>query len=109
MELAAAFLFCFGSFIVFVAAVGVWRFPDTITRMAATSKGLTLGGLLFTLAALLSPRLAEHRPQLAFMALFLFVAGPVASHLLARAGLLRKMPLSPNTQQNDFHFYEKEI
>lgn len=100
-ETISALLIFAGSVIIFLAAVGILRFPDTLTRMAAASTATTLGGVLIGLGAFVSPELEEVRAQSAFFTVFLMVALPVAAHSIGRAGLMRKMPLAPGTERRD--------
>jgi multicomponent Na+:H+ antiporter subunit G len=76
-----------GLFFQGVAAVGVLRMPDFYTRVHAVSKADTLG-LLFTLAAVAlwaGPTLTALK--VAFVAMFLFLSAPTATHAIARAAL----------------------
>jgi multicomponent Na+:H+ antiporter subunit G len=76
-----------GLFFQAVAAVGVLRLPDFYTRVHAVSKADTLG-LLFTLAAVAlwaGPTLTALK--VGFVAMFLFLSTPTATHAIARAAL----------------------
>lgn len=87
-------LFLVGVFFFFTATVGLLRMPDFYCRMQATGKGDTLGAFLtvtglalynlshgFTLAAVLVSL------KIMFIAIFIFVANPTATHAIAKAGL----------------------
>lgn len=76
-----------GLFFQAVAAMGMLRMPDFYTRVHAVSKADTLG-LLFTLAAVAlwaGPTLTALK--VAFVAMFLFLGTPTATHAIARAAL----------------------
>ncbi|MGM0535983.1 MAG: monovalent cation/H(+) antiporter subunit G [Pseudomonadota bacterium] len=75
-----------GSIFMFLAALGVVRLPDLLTRMHATTKAATLGATLIMLAV------AIHFAQVAVVAralgviLFILMTAPVAAHVIGRAG-----------------------
>lgn len=94
MTILAIFLIIVGIFFFFTATVGLLRFPDFFSRLQATGKGDTLGALLmltglalynlagsFTLPALLVSI------KIMFIAFFIFVANPTATHAITRAGM----------------------
>lgn len=86
IELLKDFLILSGSIFMFLAALGVVRLPDLLTRMHATTKAATLGATLIMLA------LALHFAQVAVVArafgviLFIMMTAPVAAHVIGRAG-----------------------
>lgn len=82
-----------GLFFFFTATVGLIRMPDYYCRMQATGKGDTLGAVLsliglsiynlesgFTLSTILLT------VKLIFIAIFIFVANPTATHAITKAG-----------------------
>lgn len=75
-----------GASFMFLAALGVLRLPDLLTRMHATTKAATLGATLIMLAV------AMHFAQVAVVArafgviLFIMMTAPVAAHVIGRAG-----------------------
>jgi multicomponent Na+:H+ antiporter subunit G len=84
-SLVVAVLLVAGAAFTLVAAIGLIRLPDLLTRMHAASKAGTAGsGLLLLAAALHSGEAAMWIKALAAIAFFLLTA-PVAAHLLARA------------------------
>jgi multicomponent Na+:H+ antiporter subunit G len=81
-----------GVFFQVVAALGVVRLPDVYTRLHAVSKAETLGVLL-TLAAIgLSTGLSLTTVKVAFVASFLLLAAPTATHAITRAALRLGVP-----------------
>lgn len=83
-----------GIFFFFTATIGLLRLPDFYCRMQATGKGDTLGAFLMvsglalynlsgglTLAAVLVSL------KIMFIAVFIFVANPTATHAITKAGL----------------------
>lgn len=85
--IAVALLMVAGAVFTFLAALGVLRFPDLLTRMHAASKaGMLGGGLLLLGAGLHSGEWHVLLRALAGM-VFLFLSTPVSAHLLAKAAL----------------------
>ena len=83
-----------GTFFFFGATVGLLRFPDFYTRMHATGKSDTLGAFLVVLGIALYN--LEHGLNLGsvltsikviFIAVFIFLANPTATHAITKAGL----------------------
>lgn len=102
--LAAIMVIC-GSLFSLLAAIGILRLPDFLTRTHAASKAGTMGaGLMFLSVAVVAfdgPVIL--RALVGFV--FLLLTAPVASHLLAKAAYLAKTPLTPLTQVDEFKKY----
>ena len=95
MEIVTIIFVVGGLFFFFAASIGLLRFPDFYARMHATGKGDTLGGFLiilglalytlfnggFDLASILTSI------KIIFIAVFIFLANPTATHAIAKAGL----------------------
>ncbi|MGE4533949.1 MULTISPECIES: monovalent cation/H(+) antiporter subunit G [Halomonas] len=85
-ELLTELLILVGAVFMLLAALGVVRLPDLLTRMHATTKAATLGATLIMLAV------ALHFAQVAVVAralgviLFILMTAPVAAHVIGRAG-----------------------
>ncbi len=91
-DIMAAIFLITGSFFMFLAGLGVWRFPDLFSRMHAATKaasfgiGLMLAGLMilyFSWTWLIFS---------ALIILFVFITAPVAAHMLGRAAYLQDVP-----------------
>jgi multicomponent Na+:H+ antiporter subunit G len=84
-QIIAGILVLAGSVFVFIAALGVFRLPDVLNRMHASTKAGTLG------AALLLGAVALHFNTTAILAkvvatiLFLMLTAPIAAHMIGRA------------------------
>lgn len=73
-----------GAFVL-LAAIGVLRMPDVLTRMQATSKAATSGaGLMLAAAAIHFGDVGITLRAIA-VAGFVFVTAPVAAHMISRA------------------------
>jgi multicomponent Na+:H+ antiporter subunit G len=82
-----------GTVFVALAAVGIVRMPDLLTRMQATSKAITLGlGCLMLAEALYFGQLGTTVRFLTVVAFFALTA-PVAAHAIARAAYFIGTPL----------------
>jgi multicomponent Na+:H+ antiporter subunit G len=72
-----------GAVFVFLAGVGVLRFPDVYARMHAATKATALGIALVGLATALA--LDEGRAKTLVAVAFILVTAPCAAHFVARA------------------------
>jgi multicomponent Na+:H+ antiporter subunit G len=68
-----------------VAAIGLVRLPDVLSRMHAATKPATLGLLLITVGAALRMPAAGDAVKLLLVAAFQFLTAPVAAHMIGRA------------------------
>jgi multicomponent Na+:H+ antiporter subunit G len=95
MELLASVLILFGSALMFLAAVGLWRLPDALCRAHALAKSSCLGVLLLLIAAALV--LYDHGWGilliLLFTGIFQFVTIPISAHLFGRLAFRKQVPL----------------
>jgi multicomponent Na+:H+ antiporter subunit G len=85
-----------GAVFAFLAALGVVRLPDLLTRMHAASKAGSVGGGLILLAIPLVTLDASVALRAILGVMFLLLTTPIAAHLLARASLTaldRETPL----------------
>jgi multicomponent Na+:H+ antiporter subunit G len=77
-----------GGIFVVIGALGILRMPDLFTRLHAASVGDTFGAGLMLIGMMVMAGLSLVTLKLLFLLLFLWFAGPVATHALARAALL---------------------
>jgi multicomponent Na+:H+ antiporter subunit G len=102
-ELLAAVLMIAGSLFCLVAAVGVFRLPDTLIRMHAATKAGTLGaGCILAAEALATGDFATTLKVIAVI-FFLLLTAPVAAHLLGRAAYRRGIRLYDKTWIDELH------
>ncbi|GAA0572457.1 monovalent cation/H(+) antiporter subunit G [Halomonas salifodinae] len=86
IEVIKGTLLLSGAVFMLLAAVGVLRLPDLLTRMHATTKAAALGVSLVMLAV------ALHFAEVAVVArafgviIFILMTAPVAAHVIGRAG-----------------------
>ena len=79
-------LFMLGGFFLFTTAtLGLLRLPDFFTRLHATGKGDTLAALWFLVALAVYQGFSLTSAKIVFIAVFLFLAQPTATHAISRA------------------------
>jgi multicomponent Na+:H+ antiporter subunit G len=82
-----------GTFLMFLAGVGLVRMPDVFCRMHAATKGASLGVALLLLAAAFYFRETIVVTKALVTIAFIFLTAPVAASLLGRAAYARRTPL----------------
>lgn len=85
LDVAAGLLLLAGAVLSLIAAIGLLRFPDLLTRMHSATKPQVLGLLLVVVGLALRLREPPAIAILALVALFQMVTAPVASHMAGRA------------------------
>jgi multicomponent Na+:H+ antiporter subunit G len=90
-----------GAAFMLVAAIGVWRFPDVLTRMQAAAKAGTLGvGCLLAAVAIHFGQMAV-TAHAALIVLFFLLTSPVGAHRIARAAHRIGVPLWEGTHRDE--------
>ncbi|WP_149179730.1 monovalent cation/H(+) antiporter subunit G [Streptomyces sp. TRM49041] len=82
-DVAAAALILAGSGFCLLAALGLLRFPDTVTRLHASAKAQSAGLLLVLVGASVRMPVAV-APTLLLIALFQLVTAPVTGQIVGR-------------------------
>ena len=85
MKIAAIIFMLLGFFLTAVAVAGVLRFPDFYTRLHASGKVDSLGVSLTLLGLAIYNGISLTSLKIIFIAVFVLVANPIGTHLLARA------------------------
>jgi len=105
LDVVAGVLLVGGCLLALVAALGVLRLPDLLTRMHAATKPQVLGLVLVLAGLALRLREPSALGVLALAVLFQFATAPVATHMVARAGfragLLRRQDLLVTDELTD--------
>lgn len=81
-----SFLVLLGSVFYLVAAIGVIRFPNFLTRMHAATKAGAFGGALLLMAAMVSFASVYVVLKCLIILIFFYLTAPIAGHVLGRAG-----------------------
>jgi multicomponent Na+:H+ antiporter subunit G len=103
MSLAAEILIAatmiLGTFLVFVAGVGLVRFPDVFCRMHAAGKAGTLGISFIIISSVICFAGTDNSILVrGLVAIFFqFLTTPTATHLLARSSYIKNYPLTDRT------------
>ncbi len=82
---AAAICLLLGAALTLVAAIGMLRLPDLLSRMHAGTKPQVLGLLLALLGLGLALRQSHVVGLLLIVALFQLITSPIVSHMVGRA------------------------
>ena len=86
LEILAAVLLIAGSALTFIAAVGIARFPDLLSRMHAATKPQVLGLMLMMGGLAVSLASSQVTWKLTLVVAFQLITAPVSAHMVGRAG-----------------------
>lgn len=86
-EIIVSIFILLGLLMMLAAAVGVMRLPDAYCRAHASGMSSTFGTIFFMVAALVyfTVQTGTFPFKLFLIALFIFLTGPIGSHMLTRA------------------------
>ena len=97
-EILASAAVLLGAAFTLLAALGLMRFPDVLTRLHAAAKAGVLGAGLIVIAAAIALDGPDVVLRAAITLLFLLLTAPVAGHAIGRAAYLsREVELSSET------------
>lgn len=83
-DVLSAFFVLFGSLIALTAAIGIVRFPDTLSRMHAATKPQTFGMILVLIGALIQLDGHVDSGMLVLTGLFTLITAPVIAQRVGR-------------------------
>lgn len=84
-DIISAFFLTVGSLMAFTAAIGILRFPDTLSRMHAGTKPQTLGLLMMLIGAIVSVGGSNVDVGMLILAgLFALITAPVVAQRIGR-------------------------
>lgn len=104
-QVIASVFILLGALLAFTAAVGIVRFPDTLSRMHAATKPQVVGLIMVLIGAIISLRGNVDIWMLVLVGLFTLVTAPVIAHTVGRVayreqrgrdGLLIVNEMEPN-------------
>ncbi len=87
LEILSILFILTGFFFFTAATIGLLRFPDFYARLHATGKGDTLAVLLSLIGLALYQGFSINSLKTIFIAVFMFLAQPTATHAISRAAL----------------------
>lgn len=85
LEIVAGLLILAGGGFTLIAAIGIVRLPDLLTRMHASTKAGTLGSILVLIALAVELGTATVIAKAIATILFLLLTAPIAAHMIGRA------------------------
>jgi len=85
-EWIASVCFLLGCALTLIAAIGVLRFPDLLTRMHAATKPQVLGLMFMVVGLAVSLGSNQLTWKLLLVVAFQFMTAPVAAHMVGRSG-----------------------
>ncbi|CAN7478873.1 monovalent cation/H(+) antiporter subunit G [Terrabacter sp. LjRoot27] len=100
LDVAGAVCLLLGSFLCLAGAIGLIRFPDTLSRLHAATKPQTLGLILILAGLALTLRTWAAVTTLVLLAATQFFTSPVSAHLVGRAAY-RNRCVDPETLEVD--------
>lgn len=101
VDLVSGTLLVLGSALALVAAIGLVRFPDVLSRMHAATKPQTLGLLLVLAGLALRVRDPGALTIIALVGLFQLLTAPVSAHMVARAAFRTGVADTSRLERND--------
>lgn len=84
IEIISGVFVLVGSTFCALAALGVLRFPDTLSRLHAATKAGSFGGSCLLVAAILHFKNTFVTVEVILIVIFFYLTTPIASHLLGR-------------------------
>lgn len=85
-EIISTVLLITGSALTLIAAIGVARFPDLLSRMHAATKPQVLGLLLMMGGLAITLGSTQTTWKLTLVVMFQLITAPVSAHMVGRAG-----------------------
>lgn len=76
-----------GGFFALVAAIGVLRLPDVLTRMHASTKAGILGSSLILIGGAIYLHEIDITVRVVAIILFLMLTSPIGAHMIGRASV----------------------
>jgi multicomponent Na+:H+ antiporter subunit G len=80
-------LLLLGGFFALIAAIGVLRLPDVLTRMHASTKAGILGSSLILIGGAFYLQETEITVRVVAIILFLMLTTPIGAHMIGRASV----------------------
>lgn len=85
IEIVIGILLLVGGFFALVAGIGIYRLPDVLMRMHASTKAGTLGSSLVLIGCAVYFAEGVVTTRVVATILFLMLTAPIAAHMLGRA------------------------
>lgn len=98
IDILIAIFLLLGGFFALIAAIGVLRLPDLLTRMHASTKAGVLGSSLILIGVAINQQDTEVSVRVIAIIVFLMLTSPIGAHMIGRASV--RDPKA-NTPTND--------
>jgi multicomponent K+:H+ antiporter subunit G len=100
VEVIVSVLLLLGSLFTLIGAIGLARLPDFYMRLHGPTKSTTLGVGGVVLASVVYFSVHHNFASLHELLIpaFLFLTAPISAHMLAKAGIQQRVPLTPGTR-----------
>jgi multicomponent K+:H+ antiporter subunit G len=100
IEAIVSVLLLLGSLFMLVGAIGLARLPDFFMRLHGPTKSTTLGvgGVVLASVVYFSTHNNFASLHELLIPAFLFLTAPISAHMLAKAGIQQRVPLTPATR-----------
>lgn len=85
-DVLGAFCLILGSVFIFIAAIGMLRYPDLLSRQHVATKPQVFSLMMFLLGVILLVRETAVTWTLLLVIAFQLVSSPISAHMLSRAG-----------------------
>lgn len=109
MTIAGGILLGVGVALTLLAAVGILRFPDVLTRASAATKAAGLGVAMVLGGVALLFGTTEAVVKLTIAVVLQFITAPVSGHVIGRAAYRSGAPLWEGTWVDDLRgFYARQ-
>ncbi len=92
MQVLISILILIGCLFIFLAALGVYRFPDLFSRLHAASKAASFGLSCLVLGVIFYLKDFRVTVEGVIVIFFTYLTLPIASHLIARASYFLRTP-----------------
>mgnify|MGYP000182506041 CR=1 FL=1 len=100
INILIALFLLLGGFFALIAAIGVIRLPDVLTRMHASTKAGVLGSSLILIGCAIFLQETEITARVVATILFLMLTSPIGAHMIGRASV-RNLKTKRNEVEND--------
>ena len=101
-EAFATILMILGLFFFSVSVLGLFRFPDAITRIHAAAKSDTLSAILIVVALIILRGWSAEAVRLVMIIVFIWVTNPTGSHAISRAAYTLQIGSGKERPVKDF-------
>lgn len=90
MEITAAIMIIAGTFFILVAAIGLLRLPDLMTRIHAATKATSFGLLLILSGLGLYFATWQITVKAILLVAFIYLTAPLAASVIAKSAMVEK-------------------